>query len=251
MKTREKLKGRHKNSLINERLIEKISQKIKKPEKYIREQVSKKANVYGVQSPAAIIIWARSLGLSTTRVMNSLPPHFQEQVHSGIRFSPLRARKEEGLNTSDEIDNLRIKSLRDNLSGFKIKDYDIHIEIKDVTQRRFNSGQYADAVESAYKLVIKRVKAIVLRKTGEKLDGAKAMGKAFDFDSQPPLVKFNNLISDEEKDEQRGIAFLFKGITFIRNRKAHEDVILNDPYKALEYLAIASVLMRLLDEYEN
>jgi hypothetical protein len=43
--------------------------------------------------------------------------------------------------------------------------------------------------------------------------------------------------------------FLFKGIVGIRNRKAHENIILDDPYRAIEYLTLASLLMRLLDEY--
>ena len=93
------------------------------------------------------------------------------------------------------------------------------------------------------------VKDYVNEKNGGNLDGAKAMGRAFDFDRQEPLIKFNDLQSEEEKDEQRGIAFLFKGIVGIRNRKAHENITLSDPYRALEYLALASLLMRLMDEY--
>ncbi len=65
------------------------------------------------------------------------------------------------------------------------------------------------------------------------------------------ISKFFNLQTQEEKGEQKGIMFLFKGIVGIRNRKAHENVILDDPYKAIEYLALASLLMRLLDEYEK
>ena len=45
--------------------------------------------------------------------------------------------------------------------------------------------------------------------------------------------------------------FLFKGIVGIRNRKAHDTVSLNNPEKAIEYLALASLLLRLLDEYSK
>jgi uncharacterized protein (TIGR02391 family) len=130
-----------------------------------------------------------------------------------------------------------------------LMDYDLHSLIKEVSQRRFEDGHYADAVEAAFKEVIKRVKEYIKDKTGENLDGDKAMNRAFGFEKQDPLIKFNKLQTDEEKDEQKGIMFLFKGIVGIRNRKAHENVILDDPCKAIEYLALASLLMRLFDEY--
>lgn len=130
-----------------------------------------------------------------------------------------------------------------------LADYDLHQRIKEVVGTKYEDGHYAEAVESGFKEVIKRVKDYVNEKNGGNLDGAKAMGRAFDFDRQEPLIKFNDLQSEEEKDEQRGISFLFKGIVGIRNRKAHENITLNDPYRALEYLALASLLMRLMDEY--
>jgi uncharacterized protein (TIGR02391 family) len=130
-------------------------------------------------------------------------------------------------------------------------DYDLHQRIKEVVGKKFEDGHYAEAVEAGFKEVIKRVKDYVNAQDGGNLDGTKVMSRAFDFDRQNPLIKFNNLQSEEEKDEQRGIAFLFKGIVGIRNRKAHENIALNDPYRALDYLALASLLMRLLDEYEK
>ena len=130
-----------------------------------------------------------------------------------------------------------------------LNDYDLHPSIKEVSQKRFESGHYPDAVEAALKEVIKRVKEYIKVKVRKNLDGDQAMNRAFGFEKQTSLIKFNNLQTQEEKDEQRGIMFLFKGIVGIRNRKAHENVILEDSYKAVEYLALASLLMRLLDEY--
>ena len=128
-------------------------------------------------------------------------------------------------------------------------DYALQNRLISVVGMKYKNGHYAETVESAFKEVIKRVKDYVNARSKTKFEGAKAMGRAFDFDQQEPLIKFNALESDEEKDEQRGIAFLFKGIVFIRNRKAHENITLEDPDRAREYLALASLLMRLLDEY--
>lgn len=126
---------------------------------------------------------------------------------------------------------------------------DIHQSIKNVSKKRYESGHYADAVEAAFKEVIKKLKDYVNLKTGSSLDGEKAVNKAFGFENQEPIIKFNNLKTSEEKDEQRGLMNLFKGIVGIRNRKAHENVSLNNKYRALEYLALASLLMGFLDEY--
>ena len=126
---------------------------------------------------------------------------------------------------------------------------DIHKDIKKLCYARYSDGHYVDAVEAAFKEVIKRVKDYVNSKINGNLDGDKAMNRAFGFENQEPLIKFNEVQSTEEKDEQRGIMHLFKGIVGIRNRKAHENIVIDDPNHALEYLALASLLMRLLDKY--
>ena len=81
------------------------------------------------------------------------------------------------------------------------------------------------------------------------MDGEKLMNRAFGFENQAPIIKFNPLVSEGDENEQRGIMNLFKGMVGIRNRKAHENVVMNDPQRAMEYLALASLQMRLLDEY--
>lgn len=127
--------------------------------------------------------------------------------------------------------------------------YKFNSKIVKVSKKLFQDKHYPQAVEEAFKKVIKEVKQIVKNKSGQELDGDSLMNRAFGCDNQIPIVRFNSLQTREEKDEQKGIMYLFKGIVGIRNRKAHDNVNLNDPYKAFEYLALASLLMRLLDTY--
>jgi len=54
-------------------------------------------------------------------------------------------------------------------------------------------------------------------------------------------------LADAERDEQRGLMFLCKGIVGLRNSKAHSNTLFDDPYRAHEYLALASPLLRLLE----
>jgi uncharacterized protein (TIGR02391 family) len=62
-----------------------------------------------------------------------------------------------------------------------------------------------------------------------------------------PLLRFNAMSSDAERDEQRGFMFLLKGMVLHRNYKAHSNQLFNDPLRAHEYLAMASLLMRMLE----
>jgi len=73
------------------------------------------------------------------------------------------------------------------------------------------------------------------------------MNRAFGSDKQSPAVRFNSLNTQAERDEQRGIMYLFKGIVGLRNSKAHSNRLFNDPLRAQDYLALASLLIRLLE----
>ena len=127
--------------------------------------------------------------------------------------------------------------------------YDFHKEIKAVSLRLYEDKQYPQAVEEAFKRVIREVKRIYKDKTSQVLDGDKLINKAFGCTGQTPVIAFNQLQSQEDYDEQQGMMNLFKGIVGIRNKKAHANVILNDPVRATEYLSLASLLMRLLDRF--
>jgi uncharacterized protein (TIGR02391 family) len=126
--------------------------------------------------------------------------------------------------------------------------YQLHQEIAKVSSNLFEDGHFAQAVEEAFKRVINEVKAHMVRK-GQNIPASadSLMGHAFGIDNRLPHIKFNTLTTPEEEDEQRGLMYLFKGIVGIRNRKAHQNVILDSPERAAEYLALASLLMRLLD----
>jgi uncharacterized protein (TIGR02391 family) len=127
--------------------------------------------------------------------------------------------------------------------------YDFHKEIKAVSLKLYEDKHYPQAVEEAFKRVIQEVKRIYKDKTGQVLDGDKLMNTAFGCTNQTPVIAFNQLQSPEDRDEQQGMMYLFKGIVGIRNKKAHANVILNDQMRATEYLSLASLLMRLLDQF--
>lgn len=121
--------------------------------------------------------------------------------------------------------------------------YDFHSEIERVSGELYRDGHYKSAVLEAYIRVIDQVK--VVSKIAD--DGDSLVNKAFACDKQTPVIQFNDLTTEAERDEQRGIFYLFKGIVGLRNSKAHSNRLFDDPMRAHEYLALASALMRLLE----
>lgn len=121
--------------------------------------------------------------------------------------------------------------------------YRFHPEIERVGGELYRDGHYKQAALEAYIRVIQEVKT----KSGLVLDGDNLMNQAFGCDGHTPIIQVSGLATDAEKDEQRGMMFLYKGIVGLRNSKAHSNTLFNDPSRAHEYLALTSLLMRLLE----
>ena len=108
----------------------------------------------------------------------------------------------------------------------------------------YRDGHFREAALNAYIRVIEEVR----KRSGLDLDGDSLMNGAFGCDNQTPVIQINALLEKHDKDEQRGFMNLFKGIVGLRNLKAHTtSALLDDPNRAHEYLAMASLLMRILD----
>ena len=122
----------------------------------------------------------------------------------------------------------------------------IHPEIIKVSQKRFEDGHFADAVESAFKEVNTRVKDHVKRLIGQELDGSSLMNRAFSLDK--PLISLDDLKTITGQSIQKGYMQIFSGcMTGIRNPKAHENIII-EKARSIHFLFLASLLMFKLDE---
>lgn len=155
---------------------------------------------------------------------------------------------------SQSVDPQEISKKKDSIELFS--KYELHPEIKRVSFSQFQDGYYKEAIQNAFVEVVDQVKRHtghpkMVRQNGSEyeLDGDDLMQKAFAADGAgQPLVAFNGLLSSLDRAEQRGIMYLFKGVVGIRDKKAHLNYVQNDPVKTMEYLSLASLLLRLLDE---
>jgi len=129
----------------------------------------------------------------------------------------------------------------DGLHPFETRN--IHPDLPKKVRRLFDDGHWEQSVFEAFKYIEAEVKRIsgLRGKTGYAL-----MMEA--FSENQPKIKLNPLGTDSEIDEQRGFKSIFAGAAAgIRNPRGHEVDIGDSLDDALDYLALASILLRRLD----
>jgi uncharacterized protein (TIGR02391 family) len=103
----------------------------------------------------------------------------------------------------------------------------------------FRSGHYAQAVELSFKVVRDRLRQL----TGYE-KGADAFGRG-------KLTVHGAIAPNVERDFNEGVKFLTMAIDMFRNEKSHTaEIGIDDPRKAVQYLILSSLAMRLLDRAE-
>jgi uncharacterized protein (TIGR02391 family) len=117
----------------------------------------------------------------------------------------------------------------------------LHSEIERAAGALYRDGHYANAIEDA----VKSLNALVRLRSGLDADGMTLMERVFSPTS--PILKFNDLQTQTDRDEQKGFMVLFSGaVVGLRNPRAHA-IIQDDPERALEFIAFVSLLAKLLD----
>jgi uncharacterized protein (TIGR02391 family) len=118
---------------------------------------------------------------------------------------------------------------------------ELHPEIDRAAGALYRGGHYANAIEDA----VKALNGLVRLRSGVELDGSKLMEQV--FNPSNPVLKFNALADQSDRDEQRGFMMMFAGaVAGLRNPRAHK-LIKDDPERALEFIAYISLLAKLLD----
>lgn len=122
----------------------------------------------------------------------------------------------------------------------------IHPKVTSVARQRFESAQFADAVEAALKELSQLVKQTVEGIVPPALDGAALMNRV--FSKENPLFIFDDLSTESGKNIQQGYMQIFAGVMIgIRNPKAHANLEI-DENRAVHFLFLASLLLFKMDE---
>jgi uncharacterized protein (TIGR02391 family) len=118
----------------------------------------------------------------------------------------------------------------------------LHPEVARAASDLYRNGHYANAVEAS----VKALNGLVRLRSRLELDGTPLMETA--FSPNHPVIKFNDLTDQSDRDEQKGFMMMFSGaVSGLRNPRAH-GFIRDDPERALEFIAFVSLLAKLLDE---
>ncbi len=118
---------------------------------------------------------------------------------------------------------------------------DLHPEIARAASGLYQDGHYANAIEDA----VKALNAYVRYRSGVQFDGATLMQTV--FSPKTPVLRFNDLQDESDRNEQQGFMMMFAGaVAGLRNPRAHK-LIKDDPERALEFIAFVSLLAKLLD----
>jgi uncharacterized protein (TIGR02391 family) len=122
----------------------------------------------------------------------------------------------------------------------------LHPTVQAASANLLRDGHPGAAIFEAFKAVEVRVRELsgIRRRSGKSL-----MAQAFKADD--PVLEINDGAGDSDQDEREGFQLIYMGaLQGIRNPKAHEVNGPLDPDRAFEYLALASLLMRRLDDAE-
>jgi len=120
----------------------------------------------------------------------------------------------------------------------------LHPAIVTVAERLYLDGHYAQAVFEAGKALIVLVKV----KSGKTdIDGAPLMQSVFSVNN--PILAFNGLADQSDRDEQQGMMQLYAGaVMAIRNPGGHRVAVIEQSDRALQHLELLSYLAYRLDE---
>lgn len=120
----------------------------------------------------------------------------------------------------------------------------LHPRIRKASESLFKTGHYAQAIFEAFKSI-----EVVVKEKSETNDKDGQTLMADVFNETQPKLRLNQMQTTSERDEQIGFKFIFMGVmTGIRNPKAHDLVEQKNPYRTLEYLALASLLAKRVEE---
>lgn len=160
------------------------------------------------------------------------------------RLEVLRERMERRLNALESISErldlfgaesgvVRVPETLGELSAF------LHKSVIQKCGDLFDNEHYAHAVETGFKVVRDRLRAL----SGYE-KGSEAFGKT-------KLHVKGAIAEHVDADFQNGVKFLTMAIDNFRNEKSHSSEIgIDEPTKAIQYLVLCSLAMRLLDSAE-
>lgn len=119
---------------------------------------------------------------------------------------------------------------------------EIDVDLWKAIQKNYEAENYTGSILDA----IFKLTDTIRNKTGLEGDGASLIGQA--FGGGDPCIKLNKLQTDSEKDIQKGIQEILRGIyTGVRNPRSH-DAMADDKFSSDAIIVFINYLLKLIDQ---
>jgi uncharacterized protein (TIGR02391 family) len=209
----------------------------------LRSYIERFDNQWIMVHPATGVRWdALDASVSLNQVAQVKGP----SLRSVIEKLNTIAGKLETLNQDDEIPADPSRPLKSGLSPDRIMLVylgHLHPYISKGCSQLFIDGHYAQAVEESAKAVFQYLREA----TNLSLDGSALAQQAFSIKN--PLLAFSDLADETKKNEQVGFMEMLSAFAKgVRNPFAHTHGKLEEATKAFEYLVLASLFCRRIDD---
>ncbi len=226
--------------VLDQALITKIAQKTEKLEQYIREQISRRAARLGVASEAAQILWAKELGIGTSRALKRLEAHQQEQVRSslpavfsgGASKTTQKGKKSSSRSVARSADPIRLAV------GYLIEDEELKSRCGDLLNAR---KHFDRALREATVVLDDRLKKL----TGiTNMNPENLVGKALNPNPNKAVI-----VVSKEPAEQKGFHGICNGLMLAFRNPAHHK--LDDKFSqrdALRLCAFVDAVLAILQK---
>lgn len=209
----------------------------------LRPYIERFDNQWLMVHPATGVHWdALDASVSLNQIAQAKGP----SLRSAIEKLNTIAGQLETLDQDDEVPADPGKPLKSGLPADRVMlAYLSHLHpyIAKGCSQLFIDGHYAQAVEESAKAVFQYLRQI----TGLTFDGSALAQMAFGV--KAPILAFNDLADETKRNEQIGFMEMLSAFAKgVRNPLAHTHGKLEEAQKAFEYLALASLFCRRIDD---
>jgi hypothetical protein len=218
-------------------LLEKIAQRLGKPEKYVREQISKRASRFSIASAAAQVLWAKELRIGTGVALRRLPPHVQDQVQSALptAFDP-ESRETSSKRASKHGPSVRSADPISLAVDYLLTDPELKSRCTDLLKKRHHLDR---AFREATTVLENRIKQ---RANMKGRNPEQLVNLALNPDPAKAV-----LVVSSEPSEQTGFHSICKGIVLSFRHRAHHELDDNATREdALKFCAFVDVVLGII-----
>lgn len=222
---------------LNPGLLAKMAQKSAKSEKYLREQISRRASRQSISSAAAQLVWARELGIGIANALNRLPTEIREEVRntgSTAGIVPARTRSDNGGGRTKR----RVEPITAATIDTLLQDAQLRARCRDLLRAK---KHFDRVIREATTVLDDRLKT----KTGiSNMNPENLVGKALNSDLSKAILQVSS-----DKAEQEGVFSICKGIMLAFRNKAHHS--LSDKFTredALKFCGFVDTVLGVIEQ---